>query len=121
MGYRSDVAYVIKFADIKTRDTFVALMLAKNDKHITEALDDVRHDWAEDPIITYRCCDVKWYPSFDDVKAHHALMGDAVELYGARYRFLALGEDGAEDYSEEDNVGDLYDYVSTVHELHTSF
>ena len=30
MGYRSDVAYVIKFDDIETRDNFVTLMLAKN-------------------------------------------------------------------------------------------
>jgi len=40
MGYRSDVAYVIKFDDIETRDNFVTLMLAKNDKWITQALDE---------------------------------------------------------------------------------
>ena len=125
MGYRSDVAYVIKFDDIETRDNFVTLMLAKNDKWITQALDECEYRYADDPIITFEETDGKWYDSFDDVKAHRQLMKDAVEIYGeekgGRYRFIGVGEDGAEDFDEDDNENDLYDYITTVHQVQTSF
>lgn len=121
MGYRSDVAYVIKFKDNDQRDAFVGLMLAKNDEHITTAINEVSHDQADDPIITFRCNDVKWYETYPDVVAHHTLMEDASELYQALYRFIAIGEDGAEDFRAEDDNGELYDYINTVHTLNTSF
>jgi hypothetical protein len=124
MGYRSDVAYVIKFDDIETRDNFVTLMLAKNDKHITEAINECEYGYTLDPIITFEAEDVKWYDSFDDVKAHHALMHDAVEIYkekGGKYRFISVGEDGAEEFEEDDDDGDLYDYITTRHEINTAF
>lgn len=125
MGYRSDVAYVIKFDDIETRDNFVTLMLAKNDKWITQALDECEYGYNDDPIITFETQSVKWYSDFDDVKAHHAMMREAVEIYGeekgGRYRFIGVGEDGAEDFDESDDEGDLYEYSTTVHEIRTSF
>ena len=37
------------------------------------------------------------------------------------YRFVAVGEDGAEDYDEEDMDFDLSDYIYAVHQLNTSF
>ena len=124
MGYRSDVAYVIKFNDIETRDNFVTLMLAKNDKHITEAINECEYGYTKDPIITFRETDVKWYDSFEDVQAHQQLMKDAVEIYkhkGGRYRFISVGEDGAEECDENDDDGDLWDYITTRHEISTSF
>jgi hypothetical protein len=121
MGYRSDVAYVIKFKDIAQRDAFVGLMMAKNDANITQAIEETEHEWTDDPIITFKQDDVKWYESFPDVQAHHTLMDEAAELYEAVYRFIALGEDGQEDYRSVDDNGDLYDYVVTEHKLHTSF
>ena len=52
-------------------------------------------------------------------------MREAVDIYGetkgGRYRFLAVGEDGQEDFDEHDDVGDLYEYITTVHEIQTSF
>ena len=51
-------------------------------------------------------------------------MREAVLIYGAkggRYRFTGVGEDGAEDFDEDDNEGDLYDYITTVHEVRTDF
>lgn len=124
MGYRSDVAYVIKFDDIETRDNFVTLMLARNDKHITEALEECEYRYTDDPIITFEAQSVKWYDSFDDVIAHRTLMQDAVKIYeekGGRFRFIGVGEDGAEDFDESDDEGDLYDYITTVHEVRTDF
>jgi hypothetical protein len=125
MGYRSDVAYVIKFDDIETRDNFVTLMLAKNDKWITQALDECEYRYEDDPIITFETQSVKWYTTYDEVKAHNALMREAVEIYGeekgGRYRLITVGEDGAEDCDEDDSVGDLYEYIETIHEVRTSF
>ena len=125
MGYRSDVAYVIKFNDIETRDNFVTLMLARNDKHITEALEDCEYRYTDDPIITFEAQSVKWYDSFDDVIAHRTLLKDAVKIYGeekgGRFRFIGVGEDGAEDFDESDDEGDLYEYITTVHAVSTDF
>ena len=125
MGYRSDVAYVIKFDDIETRDNFVTLMLAKNDAQITQAISECEYGYTLDPIITFEAEDVKWYDSFDDVKAHRYLMQEAVEIYGeekgGRFRFIAVGEDGQENFDEDDSVNDLYEYITTVHELRTDF
>jgi len=124
MGYRSDVAYVIKFDDIETRDNFVTLMLAKNEPPITQAINECEHGYKDDPIITFKQESVKWYRDFEDVKAHHALMRDAVEIYGkkgGKYRFISVGEDGAEECDEDDDDGDLWDYVTTRHEINTSF
>jgi hypothetical protein len=101
MGYRSDVAYVIKFDDIETRDNFVTLMLAKNEPPIvTQAINECEYGYKHDPIITFEQYSVKWYDSFEDVQAHQQMMKDAVEIYGkkgGRYRFISVGEDGAED------------------------
>ena len=124
MGYRSEVAYVIKFDDIETRNNFVTLMLAKNDEHITRAVEECEYGYEDDPVITFEAQDVKWYESYDDVKAHHAMMREAVAIYkekGGRYRFIAVGEDGAENFDEHDDEGDLYEYITTVHELRTDF
>jgi len=125
MGYRSEVAYVIKFDDIETRNNFVTLMLAKNDKHITQAIEECEYGYEDDPIITFEAQDVKWYKSYDDVQAHHAMMREAVHIYGeekgGRFRFIGVGEDGHEEFDEDDNEGDLYEYITTVHAVQTSF
>lgn len=124
MGYRSHVAYIIKFDDIETRDNFVTLMLAKNDPVLTQAIDECEYGYKGDPIITFEAEDVKWYSDFEDVKAHHTLMEEAVEIYKhkkGRYRFVSVGEDGAEDFNEDDAEGDLYDYVTTIHQVQTEF
>ena len=124
MGYRSDVAYIIKFNDIETRDNFVTLMLAKNEPQITQAINECEYGYTDDPIITFKETDLKWYDSFEDVQAHQRLMKDAVEIYqhkGGRFRFIAVGEDGAEDFDEDDCENDLYEYITTVHELQTGF
>ena len=124
MGYRSDVAYVIKFNDIETRDNFVTLMLAKNEPPITQAINECEYGYKDDPIITFKETDLKWYDSFEDVQAHQKLMQYAVEIYqhkGGRYRFISVGEDGAETFDEDDCENDLYEYITTVHELQTGF
>lgn len=119
MGYRSDVAYVIKFKTIEERDAYVTYMSAKNDEHIKQALTEVDFSDKEDPIITFKTEGVKWY----DVEAHRQIYRHAHELGVAAFRFLEVGEDGNETYEEEEieGIDDLYAYVYSIHRIETSF
>jgi hypothetical protein len=92
MGYRSQLAYIIEFHNVQDRDAFVALMLAKNEEALTEAIIDTDHGYAK-PLITYQAEDVKWYPDYPYVKAHTHIYASAKELYDAAYKFVRLGED----------------------------
>lgn len=124
MGYRSDVAYAIQFKDADERATFRDVMLHKNDTHITQALEEVSdyRDGFKDVYIVFKINDVKWYDSYPDVQAHRRLMEQACELFDASYRFLSIGEDGAEDYNADGpNEDNLYDMIQAVHELRTTF
>jgi hypothetical protein len=122
MGYRSDVAYVIRFETAEQRDTFVELVKHRNDEHWTNAIEECETNY-EQPIITFEASDVKWYDSYDDVRAHHAMMEWAVELYtGSGWRIVQLGEDGQEEIREGgDDVAELYDYIYTSHSLNAEF
>ena len=123
MGYRSDVAYVIKFDDIQTRDAYVTLMLGHADKAVREAIEECGYDDTRDPIITFKEDSVKWYPSYAEVAAHSFIYENAHELGMGSYRFVSIGEDGQEE-CETETIHDgheLWDYINTRHELVTSF
>jgi len=123
MGYRSQVAYVIKFDDIQTRDAYVTLMLAHDNPEVRKAIEECEYNNARDPIITFRQDDVKWYESYPDVRAHTFIYMNARELNMGSYRFLAVGEDGKEDF-DEDTIAPhphLGEYIYSVHTLHTEF
>lgn len=123
MGYRSDVAYVIKFKTIEERDAYVTYMSAKNDEHIKQALTEVDFSDKEDPIITFKAENVKWYNGYPSVEAHKFIYSHAHELEVASFRFIAVGEDGKEEYEEEEieGIDDLYEYVYSIHKIETSF
>ncbi len=122
MGYRSEVAYVIKFDTVEHRDAFVTLMLAKNDVDLTEAVNDTTHDQTDDAVITYRANDIKWYPQYPYVQMHHQMMRDATELYGAEFRFVRIGEDANDiEVQEEGHEFELWEYVDSVSSIRTSF
>jgi hypothetical protein len=120
MGYRSDVAYVVKFKSFQDRDAYVSLQLAKNEEAMREAMFDCEYEYKSEPMITFETEDIKWYESFPYVIAHTSIYKDAKELFDASYRFYAVGEDGAEEVEEE---GDdfLFEYVHPVHRLQTNF
>lgn len=121
MGYRSQVAYVIRFDTPDQRDTFVELVKHRNEKYWTQAIEECEVRY-EEPIITFKAEDVKWYDSYDDVEAHNALMEWAVELYPeAGWRLVQVGEDGAEETDEGGMSDDLYDYIYTSHSINTEF
>lgn len=123
MGYRSQVAYVIKFDDKQTRDAYVTLMLASDKPYVKEAIEECDYDDEHDPVITFRADDVKWYSTFEQVQAHTFIYENARELDMGSYRFVAVGEDGQEDF-HEDTLHDghyLGEYIYSVHTLHTEF
>lgn len=120
MGYRSDVAYVIRFGMPDQRDTFVELVKHRNDAW-TKAIEECEVRYKE-PIITFEAEDVKWYDLFEDVQAHHAILEWAVELYpDAGWRIVQVGEDGAEQINEGGSSDDLWDYIYTSHSVNTEF
>lgn len=114
MGYRSEVAVVIAFKDTEQRDMFISLQLAKKDEGINEALKEVLK--LETNKLFYYASDVKWYESYDFVKAMTALYLEAVELYGndgAGYRFTRIGEEVEDiEIGEDGEYDDLWDYTS---------
>lgn len=130
MGYRSDIAYIMRFNSVQQRDAFVTLYSAKGVDECN-AMGECRTDY-EDPLITFHARDQKWYKNYADVQAHTKLYELANELMGAAYRFIGLGEDGVEDFEEADgrdeNGGDteyhfveFYDAIHTVHTLEVNF
>ena len=120
MGYRSDVAYVIRFNTTEQRDTFVQLVKHRNDDW-TQAILECETEYVQ-PIITFETSDVKWYDDYKDVRAHNALMEWAVELYPeAGWRIIELGEDGQEECNQGGECDDLWDYLYTSHALNTEF
>ena len=112
MGYRSEVAYIIRFKDKEQKDSFIALQLVKQNPDINEALKELKQ--VGDDKLFFHVLDWKWYPEYKEVKAHTSLYQDAVELYeDSAYLFYRLGEE-LEDIEQDDggDVDDLWDYLS---------
>ena len=120
MGYRSDVAYVIKFTSIEDRDAFAALMEARGGE-TTNAINECDVSRKDDPVILFSASDVKWYPDYPDVQAHIQLYRDAAELYTAGYRCVQVGEDDEAEVDTDDNDMDLWQYVDKRMELVINF
>jgi hypothetical protein len=125
MGYRSEVAYVIRFANREMRQTFINIQRAKADKHINEALDELIE--VEDCLLGYHADHVKWYEGYEGVEAHHTLMKDSIDLFNedediVGWRFVRLGEESDDNIQEENgNSDDLYEYVDWHKSMSLSF
>ena len=125
MGYRSEVAYVIRFANKEMRELFVSMQRAKADKHINEALNELVE--VEDCLLGYHADHVKWYDGYDGVKAHETLMQDSIDMFNqdediVGWRFVRLGEESDDNVQEEDgNSDELYEYVDWHKSMSLSF
>jgi hypothetical protein len=132
MGYRSNTAYVIRFKNKEHCDAFINIQLAKADKWITEAINELTR--VEDNVLGWHEEHVKWYDDYEDVKAHKILMSDAINLFGednpeceayddqAGYRFVRLGEeDDDNNVEEEGNSEQLYEYIEWYRKLDVEF
>jgi hypothetical protein len=101
MGYRSDVAYAIRFKSREHRIRFMA----------TQALDP-KIDLADfklvgDDVVLLHFEAVKWYEDYDDVKAHKRLLDDA-KSQGCAWEFCRVGEETGDIESESDySIDDL--------------
>jgi hypothetical protein len=108
MGYRSEVAFAIQFPTPEQRTAFTtAIKLSANTLELG-CLDEYTN--YDDRTYTSLFTDVKWYPDYADVKAHHTLMERAVEDHGASYRFVRVGEeynDVEEQYGGDDIPWDV--------------
>lgn len=100
MGYRSDVAYAIRFKNKEHRIRFMA----------TQALDP-NIDLADFKLVNDDCVllhyeEVKWYEDYDDVKAHKRLLDDA-KAQGCAWEFCRVGEEtGDITYENGDGTDD---------------
>lgn len=80
MGYRSDVAYTIRFTDDhdtnNSQSFYTFLAEAKANPRCALALEHVDiHEKRQE--INYSAYDVKWYESYPDVDSHTALFEQA--------------------------------------------
>jgi hypothetical protein len=102
MGYRSDVAYKIKFDDEGQWNVFLLEAKSKPETRLCFEDEDltVVHDKHE---IRFVACAVKWYPDYPDVKCHHRLMelcdeyNERGDEYVCAWLFRRIGE-------EEDDI-----------------
>ena len=112
MGYRSDVAYTIRFTsgDERAEASFYTFIAEAKAKAATApCFSEEQKNWsggngfivdAERFRINFACDDVKWYESFPDVQCHEALISLASEWVndednnsGIAYMFVRIGED----------------------------
>ena len=125
MGYRSEVAYVIRFKDKAMRELFINLQRAKADTAINEALSELVE--VEDCLLGYHADHVKWYEGYEGVKAHETLMSDSIDMFNqdediVGWRFVRLGEESNDTIQEEDgNSDELYEYVDWHKSMSLSF
>jgi len=111
MGYRSEVAYKIKFE--KKDDFWGFIAEAKLDPETALCFHEDEEDYfkvLEDEYeIRFYCDSVKWYESYPEVMAHQALWDKAserddegIEVSGAFCRIGEETEDMVEEYFGED-------------------
>lgn len=133
MGYRSDVAYTIRFTDdhdtnnVQSFYTFLAE--AKSKPECAIALSEVTVS-DKHQAFYFTANDVKWYESYPDVMSHHALLGLARDWSQQAHEgklhctigvaFVRLGEDNND--IEEILEGDYrYDWVNVERRLNTDW
>jgi hypothetical protein len=108
MGYRSDVAYTIRFTadhDEKNKQSFYTFLAEAKAKAATAPCFGDDH-WADVEIdeerlrINFAADDVKWYPDYPSVACHEALLdladewaNDADNNSEIGYRFVRIGEE----------------------------
>jgi hypothetical protein len=128
MGYRSDVAYTIRFTadhDEKNKQSFYTFLAEAKARAATARCfgDGWRADVEIDETrlrINFAADDVKWYPTYLDVRCHEALIDLADEWANDEsnnseiaYRFVRIGEE-PEDIEVRANGNADFDWVNVV-------
>lgn len=122
MGYRSQVAFIIKFNSIQDRDALWMLYANSNDEAKQEIAKAVEHRYAK-PFITYGHEDITWYEGYAFVDAVDSMLSDAAEMFNASWRFVRIGEDIDDTVETEggDAAHDLWDYLNVVRYAKVNF
>ena len=105
MGYRSDVALGIVFADAAKLKDFALKVMAFQPEEVREALE--QYNASEDDAMIFAFLEQwKWYASYPSVQAHVALQDFARE-HGAATAYIRVGEDDGDvetDFMEPSQV-----------------
>jgi len=104
MGYRSDVAYTIRFKNKEHRIRFMATAALNPEIELKDfaLIDD------ETVLLSYE--GVKWYDDYDWVKAHVQLLEDA-KAQRCAWEFCRVGEEaGDTEQDGADGEGDYGEY-----------
>jgi hypothetical protein len=126
MGYRSDVALGISFPNTKALISFVSAQRVTGDKHMQEAIKEYRITHMSSGfdvglVLWTSFEDTKWYPDYEDVKAHERILANAKLLYYSTI-FIEIGEEINDikyeaDEGSESDVGILYDCLGVSRRL----
>ena len=105
MGYRSDVAYTIRFKNKEHRIRFMATAVLGSEIQLDE------FGLIDDETIIFKYDDVKWYDEYHYVKAHQQLLEDAKEQ-GCGWEFCRVGEESGDiEQDGADGEGDDGEYI----------
>ena len=131
MGYRSDVAYTIRFVsddDTKNKQSFYTFLAEAKSNAATAPCFGDGH-WADVEIdetrlrINFAADDVKWYPSYPSVACHEALIdladewaNDGSNNSDIAYRFVRIGEE-PEDVEVKTNGNADFDWVNVARSI----
>jgi hypothetical protein len=111
MRYRSDVGIGMAFVNKAAAREFVLKVQACQPETVREALTEyslVFGSSDSEPVMFLgHYEDVKWYPSYPAVQAHHHLLTLAEEA-GAATRFVRTGEDIGDDEETDSSTGSGY-------------
>ena len=126
MGYRSDVAYTIRFVhedDTNNKQSFYTF-LAEAKVNAATAACFIEHGWAEFQIdednfrINFFAEGVKWYESYPDVQCHEALLSLASEWdedednhAHIAYQFVRIGEESDDIEDKRSESADDWIYL----------
>ena len=123
MGYRSQVAYRIRFDDSHTLGLFINHVFGSGDDHMIEALRECQVDF-DDCMVNFHAYDVKWYESYEDVQGHTKLYElcdkeDTQFFEKCGYVFYRVGEEQSDIQDESGGNDPPYDdfYTSTSIEV----
>lgn len=118
MGYRSDVMALIypepgddkseKFEQLK-------VLMATTFKGVSDEFGDPYMTWLEDDrVLKFDIRDVKWYPSYPDVRMFEAMLGTFSddEIEGYCTEFVRVGEET--DDVEQRHTGENNEYYLQV-------
>ncbi len=86
MGYRSDVAYTIRFKSKEHRIRFMATAVLGSEIKLDE------FGLLNDETIIFKYDDIKWYAEYEYVIAHKQLLEDA-KAQGCGWEFCRVGEE----------------------------